>query len=240
MLQRLGAKGRVWLLIIPLVGVAVAADIPIAPNAAQASSGPIALVSSICEEATPGGRAQLTESLVLSGGDMELTMPCHLVLEDGVSLALHDTVLRTRNLIISDSPGPIGSELRLTNASLLSEEDSGLLIDFANPSSEVSLQVASVRYPLSIWIRTVGQQDGDTSGGLIDVSQSELISTGRQSDGIMLLASENGGKVRITDSEVHTSAGLQLAFAGVCSASNTPGLPEKCGSAAVLSSEASP
>lgn len=146
-----------------------------------------------------------------------LEQPCAILLEGSSKVRLSDVQLDGATLNITDSGAGAASNLvAFTNVTYLGRPDAGLLIELSDPGDRITVTASELHLPRGIVLHAAGLRDPtDDGGGSVRIRSSQLSVPDEDAAGITVLASEYGGEVSITGSQVDSPTGL-IALAETC------------------------
>lgn len=170
------------------------------------------------------GRAVISKPLRVVGETAEITVPCRFLLQRGGRLTLERTHLRTRHLYVSDDSMNGATSVDVLTSTITGVDASGFQLDLADPDDHLSVQGSTIDYALSVWA-TVGAG----GGGRVEISDTVLRSQDPHTQGISILASENGGVATFTNVALEAPPeATRLLFAGQCAMVGVTGGPPRC------------
>jgi hypothetical protein len=175
------------------------------------------------------GEYHVTGRVRLARSTLRLDVPCRLILKDDARLTFSDVTMETTHLLITDEPGSAGRNVvRLSKVQGVGRDGAAFAMSFNDSTDAIVVADSTLDYQMAVWMRAVGSRPGSEGGGDIRIRRTELTANIPGTEGVQIVASEDGGKLTLQNVNIVTPT-VPLLFAGQCRAQRLTGAPEDCG-----------
>jgi hypothetical protein len=182
----------------------------------------LAAVAQECARTATAGKpgvVEIASRLTDANAKVTITVPCIVHLVNGASVSLANVTLTTKALNIHDrATGVAPSVVDIAGSTITAVgNDAGVLVELDDAADRINIARTTVTAPAGFLARAADLRGEVSSGGSVTMASSTVTANGPSTGGIQVLASEQGGRVAVTETTLDTTGPLTV-LAGTCSA----------------------